>query len=232
MTVRREPIVVPEDARIIAYPEGDYAQSLSRIFGGAMSLDDILLNLGTPWTKIDGAEITTNTDTITFKNLSSDYVQFYIKLYGLLVDSTANASLAIRTSTDNGVTFTSGASTYVYARRIQSTHATTTLSALSAVATEIQLLDGTTTNNTLKTTAANGDHGTLDCYIGHPMDSTRPSTIRWQFARGDTSGNFIWCSGIGSRGATEANNAIAFYTNASRVFTAGYYEMYGLRRAT
>lgn len=231
MTVRKEQFIVPDDARQLTYQGEDYAQSLARIFSGAISREDILSSLGMPWTKIASGAITTGSDSIIFKNFSPDYLKLYIRLYGLLVDSATSASLSLRTSTDNGVNFTSTASSYVFARRNQSTHASTTLASLATVSTSIILLDGTTTNHNLKSVAANGEHATVDLFVGHPLDSTRPTTISWALARGDTSGNFVWGIGQGSRGALEANNAIQVFTDASRTFTAGFYDMYGLRRA-
>lgn len=232
MTVRRETFTVPEDARQLSYQGEEYSQSLARIFSGAISREDLLASLGMPWTKIGTGTITTGSDNIVFKNFSRDYLTLYIRLYGLLADSATSASLNIRTSDDNGVSFESGASTYVYARRAQSTHASTTLSSLATVTTSIVILDGTTTNHNLKSVAANGEHATLDLYIGHPMDSQRPTTFNWALVRGDTSGNFVWSMGQGTRGALEANNAIQIFTDASRTFTAGFYDMYGLRRAS
>lgn len=231
MTVIRQPFAIPKNARIISYNNEDYSNDLSRLFQGALSLDDIRLSLGTPWNKIANGVFDTS-DNLVLKNLSDEYFYYHIQVMDLLVDTTTNAEFSMQLSTDNGSTYITGATDYFYARRVHSSTSVSTIAVSNTVNSKIECINGITTNHVLKTSSANGEQAVIDIYLKNPMDTRIPTSAHWILLRGSTDGTVVFSEGNSYLKSVVATNTIKLFTNASVTFTSGTWDLYGLRRAS
>ena len=154
--------------------------------------------------------VISNDATIDF-NLPGGFSKYVFEF--LNVSTPAIGTLFLRTSTDGGVTFDSGASDYAYTNRVLSTDAT----------------DGTTSQpSTLSVLLANSYltiSGTVSVYS---PSSASPCHVLFELAGEKSTGSkWSFYRGMGTRKASSDVDAIRFY-NSSGTITSGIIRLYGI----
>jgi hypothetical protein len=167
-------------------------------------LIDTLL-AGNALVKLSTTTVSSAVANLNFTDLSSVY-KFYILQYWGLTSST-NTTILLRTSTDNGSSFTSSAASYQGA---------TVNTGATSSATSITI-------GVIRSTANTGSSGQIIIY--NPMDSTYRTSI--------TSINHSSAAGYGDcrssdRTAAEANNAVQLLLSSGN-YTAGTIIVYGVK---
>lgn len=155
----------------------------------------------------------TNQATLEFTGLTG-YVNFSILIEDL-VPATDAVSLYLRTDSDGGASFDSGASDYQYNYNRIDPYATGPIQTLAAqIVLGAQVGSDTNESGVLR------------------IDFMPPTNSRWSFIettyryRGDSSGNtgVFWCSGV--RRSTSAVNALQLLFSSGNIESATYY-VYG-----
>jgi hypothetical protein len=155
--------------------------------------------------------------SITFTTLSTDYRTFKV-VFDSVVPGTDNQILQIRTSTDGGSSYDSGASDYSYARFLAVTSSAATFSDTSASFIPMHGVGaGTGTGELL-----NGE-----------MTLFNPSAAQYTHIKAESSlinkdGNPSWSSVGGARLSAADVDAIEF-TFASGTIASGTFKLYGYK---
>lgn len=150
-----------------------------------------------------------NSATIDFTGLTSAYAA-YLVVWAHVAPATDGAALCLRTSTDGGSTYDSGAGNYAYYNLND---------ADSASATEIRIQPSGTGN------AAN-EHTSGVMYINNPS-AAQYCTIIWEDANRDSAGTFTSNQGAGQRLAAADVDAIRFLFSSGNI-ASGRIDLYGL----
>jgi len=159
--------------------------------------------------------------TIDFTSLiTSDYALIMLE-FDDLVPATDTADLYLRTSSDNGSTFDSGASAYGWARNsLASTPSNT--AAGSASDSEIELAAN------LGNAADEQASGVI--WLFNPAKGGQRPRIGWQIAYQSASDAMALSTGMGERGAVSTVNAFRLLMSAGNITTINY-SLYGFRAA-
>lgn len=167
------------------------------------------------WVKIS-SQTASSSSTIDFTGLSTTYRSFRIEL-SHIVPATDTADFYMRTSTDNGSTYDSGASAYQWSRMSVSSGGTTsgagsTGDSRFSLATNL----GTSTRETL-----NGQV-TL-----HDPQGTPGVHVTWDVNLLSATPTFFHTTGGGFRDATADVDAIRFLMSSGNI-SSGTFTLYGL----
>lgn len=171
-------------------------------------------------------EVAASSAAIDFTDLSSEYFSYIIEGSNI-VPSFASARLFMRTSSNNGVSFDSGASDYAYGfTQIPYGTAIPSVITGSAADTLIEILGN------LRTTAS--DAHSFIMQAQNLSNTTAIKRFYYSAQEIDDPGigantDYLRTAG-GLRRSTSAINAIRFTVN-SGVITSGTFKLYGLRAA-
>ena len=164
-----------------------------------------------PWIYISTGTVAAASLDIT--DLTTDY-RAYALVFDDLTPVTDSVSFSLRTSTDNGSTFTSTAASYGHSR-------CDTAGLVTGVSdTALQLLAG----------AGNvtGEIAGGIVYILNPMDSGGRTRVLSNINYVDATSTNRHVSGGGNRAAAEANDAIRFFFSTGNIASMNY-SFYGIR---
>lgn len=163
------------------------------------------LQITTDYVKLSTTTVSAAVGSISFTNLSSAYNTYILEIIG--VTGSASASLYLRTSTDNGATYTSSASAYYYSSVAAGT---------STSGTEIRMVGSWF-----------GTSGTgSGRIILHGLLNSSAYSHLVFMGSGNTNGIAYMHTGI--RRAAETNNAFQIYPSTGN-FTAGTFILYGVK---
>lgn len=181
---------------------------------------DVDINKGTALEYISTWDIAGTETEVVFTNLSSTYIMYKI-IVTELVPGTDNQTLSLRTSTNNGSTYDSGASSYKWARHF-ATDANTSGATGSNNDTRIQFMDGCGN--------ASAEFVFAEFTLFNPSGSTS-THIKWEAS--ETNQNVLqlvsW-RGSGARvSASGGVNAIQFSWTSGVAFAFGKFRLYGIR---
>lgn len=177
------------------------------------------------WVTVAASPITLITTTtvsaasqVAFTGLSSTYIKYVIELTNVS-SSVNNANLYIRTSTNNGASYDSGASDYVWLAGLADQGTATMGISNSTAATEIRV--GVSIGNVVNTGGIN-----IQFNLINPSAATK-TVIYWDGGYVNTGPNYVRVLGTGVRNSTAgAVNAVQLLPG-SGTFT-GTFKIYGV----
>lgn len=165
-----------------------------------------------PWIYISSGTVSAAA-SLDIADLTTDF-RAYALVFDDLTPATDSVSFSLRTSTDNGSTFTSTAASYGHSR-------CDTAGLVTGVSdTTIELLTG---GGNLTGEIIGGL-----VYILNPMDSGGRTRVLSNINYVDATSTNRHVSGGGNRAAAEANDAIRFFFSAGNIATMNY-SFYGIR---
>lgn len=189
------------------------------ITNGAGSITISTNDSATQWVQISSSTASSSS-SIDFTSLSSTYISYWVFIQDL-VPASDGTTLYLRTSTDNGTSFDSGASDYDWEWISSDTSANTPT--VDTADSEITLTDtdiGTGTNEKLS------GHVT----IFNPSASNYTKAV-WDVAYMNSSSAALkTVSGGGYRVSTTAVDAIRFIMSSGNI-ASGTFVLYGLKAA-
>ena len=156
--------------------------------------------------------------TVSFTNISSTY-DTYMITFNRVVPATNNVQMRIRTSTDNGSTYDSGASDYKYA--IISLAADSTNYNTASTASSFVLIN----NPTITSTATSGGlNGTLNLF--NPSSVSQKQYF-WNTTHVDAGPALNMTYGSGNTAIIADVDAIQFYMSSGNI-ASGTFRLYGI----
>lgn len=153
--------------------------------------------------------------SIEFTGLSTTYRDFLV-IFSDVAPGTDSSWLVLRTSTDNGSTYDSGASDYYYAFRQVSTATDSTVSSAAATYIGIQPVMGSATN----------ESGSGWVKIHNPR-GTQFTHVTFLSGGTDDAGLERYCMGGGNRQSAADVDAIQFLMSAGNI-ASGTFTLYGV----
>lgn len=169
-----------------------------------------------------GTQTASGSATLNFTGLiSATYDEYFFTIQNI-VPATDGADLWLRTSTNNGSSFDSGASDYAYAgsRAISGSTANTVVQSNSAA--QIVIADGVGN--------ATGENTNGKVTIYNPLNTTVYKGIKYETATYSAAPDARTLEGAGFRLATADIDAIMFLMSSGNI-TSGVIRMYGVRKA-
>ncbi len=170
------------------------------------------------WTFISSTTAS-NDATIEFTDLDSSYIQYQWVITDL-VPETDEVEFRIRTSSDNGSTFDSGASNYDYGYIYQSANSSSNINGFAGGFTYIRLLAGTE----LGSDTNESGNIILDLFnpsgSGYTMMTARATYMNYV-------DQLVNNRSAGARLAAEAVDAIQFFMSSGNI-ESGTFRLYGL----
>ena len=159
--------------------------------------------------------------TVEVNNLSSDYAAYLVVIVGLIPVTDAT-HLYLRTSTDNGSSFDSGASDYRYTGISTQSGNTTLSSHQGASAAQISL--------TREAMDSDVSHVNFNCnlWIYDPTDA-QSTFCNWSLAHERSSATLTYTAGAGDRDAAGAVDAIQFLCSSGNIESGQFY-LYGAKK--
>lgn len=183
--------------------------------GSTITIDGSAIATG-DWELITST--TANNDaSICFTDLSSSYY-VYLFVIDALVPFTDNVALYVRTSTDNGSSYDSGAGNYIY-NSGYITSAARGGAATSLSATQMQI------SNNIGSDA--NEQEFIMLYLYNPS-STQYTFIDWISFYTYSDGTFMSINGTGHRLSAADVDAIQFLYSSGNV-ESGFFKLYGLK---
>lgn len=159
-----------------------------------------------------------NDATITFTGLDSTYHMIEIVL-GNIVPATDNVELYMRTSTDNGVSYDSGATDYTYVRWARRSNGSDETG--QSTTTQIQL------TATSSAGSATDESGSFLINIMNQSSSTEYTYLKWDGMYEENAfGNKVSIRGTAVRQAAEVVDAVQFYYSSGNI-ESGDIRVYG-----
>ena len=162
-----------------------------------------------------------NDATVEFTGLSSSYRWFIVEISNLVV-ATDDVDLLMRTSTDNGTTWDSGASDYVFVHRGRRISAN-----LAGYNYAIDFMRITAGGSTRSIGNATNENMCATVMLFNPSDTNytfMQARSSWMAASGDFSSSCL--SGI--RLSAADVDAIQFYLDSGNI-TSGRFTLYGVK---
>jgi hypothetical protein len=155
--------------------------------------------------------------TVAFTSIAATY-SMYMITFSRVIPATNNVRMRIRTSTDNGATYDSGASDYRYA--LQSYGSDTTNFSIGSNGEEYAEMQATSLTSTV---TEGGLSGVM--YLCNPSSSAGDTLYFWNTAHQNTSGVLVITNGAGATQKTADVDAIQFYMGSGNI-ASGTFRLY------
>lgn len=169
-----------------------------------------------------GSATASTSATLDFTSLITSTYDFYVFEFEDIRPATSSTNFLIRTSSNNGSSYDSGASNYTYAGNL--TIATPTNTAIGSTgATSLQIA------TSIANTAAGALSGTLKLYNPLGTVSNKNITSQISFIDGSGAGQASQTMS-GQRASTSAVNAVRFLMTSGNI-TSGVIKMYGIKNS-
>ena len=164
-----------------------------------------------------------NSASVEFTGLSSDYKKYIVLITGLH-PATDAVSFFMRTSTNNGSSYDSGSTDYQW---VMTRNVVTYIQATNDKDdSEIHLIDD---GGTYGLSSDGVEDANMTIEIFNPSDSSRNTTIRWEGAyNNEFATEYTNIRGAGQRKSTADVDAIQFLMSSGNIST-GEFTLYGLK---
>lgn len=194
------------------------------------SLASDLISLN-PIVKI-GSQTASSSSSLNFTSLG-DYseIMFIFNDLTVSIDNTGSAvytGIFMRTSTDNGSTYDSGASDYGYAGRYENSNSATT-NWQSDSNTQINIIHNSSTAAPGNAATGSGIHGEVKLY--NPAGTSVYKFVKAEmvYRLNGASGYFSQCRTVGCRKSTSDIDAVTFFPSQGN-FVSGTITAYGIKK--
>jgi hypothetical protein len=186
-------------------------------------LVDTGIPAGSPGLEFISSQDASASATLDFTGFDASKYDVYVFEIQSLIPAADNGSLLIRTSTDGGSTYDSGASDYTYVRQQINNNPVATASLGDPLASIINVISGVGSDT--------GEDGVNLTARVLSAGLTKKTSVVWQgIAMGATTADHIHVTGAGSRLSSADVDGIRFYFNNGNI-ESGTITMYGLRNA-
>ena len=194
-----ETITLPAGTKTLLATDGD-GSSLTGVGGGA-------------WTYISSATASTSS-TLSFTSLSTAKV--YVVVLAEVQGSAPNSTLWMRTSTDGGSSYDSGATDYGYHVMKMNTWSSAYSGDFSNSGAA-QMVVG------VEVGSDSGEHRSGFIYIFNPSDTTQYTSIKTDLTGTQDNGYSAMSIGVGCRNAITDVDAIQFLMNTGTIKTGTFH---------
>lgn len=167
-------------------------------------------------------EVGSEVNEVDFINVTG-YDRYFLKCDDVLIDGGA-LCLALRTSTDNGVTFNSGSSDYYYTGYYKFTGAANVSNFNDSSNSSIIL--GVNISQ-----SGNQYPQTVEANLLNFNSSTRRTLVRGYCERNQSVSSSYFINNYGSRDTAEENNALRLVTASNIRGFSGKFSLYGIKEA-
>lgn len=169
-----------------------------------------------------GSQVASNSPSLDFTSLITSLFDEYHLHFGEIIPATDAVDLLLRTSSNNGSSWDSGASDYVYSTRRDSAAAAEGV-VESTGANGLAIISGSTLGN-----AANENASGI-IRLMNPLFTGGYKTIFWDCGYYAANASPTWLIGGGARASATAMNAVQLLASSGNI-TSGWARLYGIKK--